>query len=45
MCKGGSARLFLPGCFQNRLTIIRYYYVEMTAGCVLVFAVLIVVVG
>jgi len=37
--------LVLPGCFQNRITIIRYYCVEMAAGRVLVFAVLVVVVG
>jgi hypothetical protein len=41
----GTARLVLPGCVQNRLIIIQYYYVEMTSGCLLVFVVLIVVVG
>jgi hypothetical protein len=43
--KRGSARLVLPVCVQNRLTVIHYCYMEMAAGCLLVFVVLIVVVA
>jgi len=43
--KGGFSRLVLPGFVQNRLTVIHYYYMEIAAGSLLLFAVLIVVVG